>query len=83
MQCETPLSKGDGRLAFRSWRRRLERMSDGKVRSEILSWYKIRNFVAHGEPPTQLADVPTVLYQANEVAGTLDDVNHALARGPV
>lgn len=54
----------------------------GKER-EILSWYKIRNFVAHGEPPTQLADVPTVLYQANEVAGTLDDVNHALARGPV
>ena len=48
---------------------------------EILSWYKIRNSIAHGEAPTQLADVPTVLYQANEVAGTLDDVTHALARG--
>jgi hypothetical protein len=49
---------------------------------EVLSWYKIRNFIAHGEAPTQLADVPTVLYQANEVAGTLDDVSRALAGGP-
>jgi hypothetical protein len=53
----------------------------GKER-EVLSWYKIRNFIAHGEAPTQLADVPSVLYQANEVAGTLDDVCRALARGP-
>ena len=51
----------------------------GKER-DILSWYKIRNFIAHGEPLTQLADVPTVLYQANEVAATLDEVNRALAR---
>jgi len=53
----------------------------GKER-EILSWYEIRNFIAHGELPTQLADVPTVLYQANEVAATLDDVHRALARDP-
>jgi len=50
---------------------------------EILSWYKIRNFIAHGEALTQLADVPAVLYQANELAGTLDDVTRALTRGPV
>ncbi len=64
-----------------------EEMLAGEVRwsgkeREILSWYKIRNFIAHGEALTQLADVPTVLYQANEIAGTLDDVNRTLAGGP-
>jgi hypothetical protein len=51
------------------------------AKREILSWYTIRNFIAHGEPPTQLTDIPSVLYRANEVAATLDQVTHSLGLG--
>jgi len=47
----------------------------------VLSWYEIRNFIAHGDSPTQLVDVPTVLYRANEVAATLDQVTQSLDGG--
>lgn len=48
----------------------------------VLSWYTIRNDIAHGRPPSQLADVPTVLYSADEIAATFDQVVAALsARG--
>jgi hypothetical protein len=40
----------------------------------ILSWYKIRSDIAHGQPATQLADVPSVIYRADDVATTLNRV---------
>jgi hypothetical protein len=52
-----------------------------RAEREILSWYKIRSFIAHGEPPAQEADVPSVLYRANEIATTLDQVTHSLGLG--
>ncbi len=48
------------------------------ARPIILSWYTIRNDIAHGRPPSQLADVPTVLYRADEIAATFDQVVVAL-----
>jgi hypothetical protein len=47
----------------------------------VLSWYKIRSDIAHGRSPSQLADVPTVLYQAREIAATFDHVVTALNAG--
>ena len=44
----------------------------------IFSWYSIRNLIAHGQSPTQLADVPTVLYRADDVAVTLAQVTRGL-----
>jgi hypothetical protein len=44
----------------------------GTTKPVILSWYTIRSDIAHGRPPSQLADVPTVLYRADEIAATLD-----------
>lgn len=48
------------------------------ARPIVLSWYTIRNDVAHGRPPSQLADVPTVLYRADKIAATFDHVVIAL-----
>ncbi len=44
----------------------------------VLSWYKIRSDIAHGRSPSQLADIPTVLYRADEIAATYDQVVAAL-----
>jgi hypothetical protein len=44
------------------------------ARPIVLSWYKIRSDIAHGRSPSALADVPAVLYQASDVAATLDRV---------
>jgi hypothetical protein len=49
-----------------------------RTRAEVLSWYNIRSDIAHGRPPTQLADVPSVLYRADEIATTLRKVASAL-----
>jgi leucyl aminopeptidase (aminopeptidase T) len=48
------------------------------TKQEVLSWYKIRSDIAHGRSPSQLADVPTVLYRADRVAATLAGVVRAL-----
>ena len=48
------------------------------TRAEVLSWYQIRSDIAHGRSPTQLADVPSVLYRANEIATTFEQVVTAL-----
>lgn len=42
--------------------------------SNIKSWYAIRNEIAHGDSPTQLFDVPPVIYLADAIAATLDEV---------
>jgi hypothetical protein len=42
--------------------------------STIRSWYAIRSEIAHGDPPTQLFDVPSVVYLADDIATTLDRV---------
>jgi hypothetical protein len=47
-------------------------------RQVVLSWYTIRSDIAHGRPPSQLADVPNVLYRADEIAATFDQVMAAL-----
>jgi hypothetical protein len=50
----------------------------GAAAPAIRSWYGIRNEIAHGQPATQLFDVLEVIYCANEVAATLDQVNAAV-----
>jgi hypothetical protein len=45
---------------------------------EVGSWYKIRSAIAHGQSPSQLADVPRVLYRADEIAATLEEVTREL-----
>ena len=40
----------------------------------VLSWYKIRSDIAHGRSPSQLADIPAVLYRADEIATTFDQI---------
>jgi hypothetical protein len=49
-------------------------------RREVLSWYKIRSDIADGRLPTTLTDVPTVLYRADEIAITSDQVAEHAAR---
>jgi hypothetical protein len=44
------------------------------TKKEVLSWYKIRSDIAHGRSPSELADVPTVLYRAESVAATFGQV---------
>jgi hypothetical protein len=51
------------------------------ARPIVLSWYKIRSDIAHGRSPSTLADVPPILYQADDVAATLDRVNAKLSSG--
>ncbi len=48
------------------------------AKPEVLSWYKIRSAVAHGQSPSTLADVATVLYQADKISATLEQVVRAL-----
>ena len=48
--------------------------ASSEILSTIKSWYDIRNDIAHGDPPTQLFDVPPVIYLADAIAATLDDV---------
>lgn len=48
------------------------------ARPIVLSWYTIRSDIVHGRPPSQFADVPTVLYRADEIAATFDQVVIAL-----
>jgi hypothetical protein len=45
----------------------------------IRHWYAIRNEIAHGDPPTQLVDVPPVIYLADAVATTLERVVRAIS----
>jgi hypothetical protein len=49
------------------------------TRAIILSWYRIRSDIAHGRAPSQLADVPAVLAQADQIASTLEQVSTRLA----
>lgn len=48
------------------------------ARPIVLSWYQIRSAVAHGRSPSRLADVPAVIYRADEIAMTFDRVLAAL-----
>lgn len=48
--------------------------------SEIRSWYVVRNEIAHGDSPTRLFDVPPVIYRANAIALTFDQVVGAIRR---
>ena len=50
------------------------------ARPVVLSWYKIRSDIVHGRPPTLLADVPPVLYLADEIAVTVDRLTGILNR---
>ena len=45
-----------------------------RARPLVLSWYAIRSDIVHGRPPSQLAEVPTVVYQVDEIATTRDRV---------
>lgn len=49
------------------------------IRAVILSWYRIRSDIAHGRAPSQLADIPSVLDRADEIATTLGRVARYLA----
>jgi hypothetical protein len=49
------------------------------LRAIILSWYRIRSDIAYGRAPSQLADIPTVLDRADEIATTSDRVAQSLA----
>lgn len=51
-----------------------------QARSIVLSWYKIRSDIAHGRAPSQLADVPSVVYRADEIATTHAQVVEVLAK---
>jgi hypothetical protein len=46
--------------------------------SLIRNWYDIRNEIAHGDPPTQLVDVPPVIYLADDTATTLEQVTRII-----
>lgn len=46
--------------------------------SELKSWNDIRNEVAHGDPPTQLFNIPVVIAIGTEIEMTLDEVNRVL-----
>jgi hypothetical protein len=48
------------------------------ARSAVLSWYKIRSDIAHGQAPSELADVPTIIYQADEIAQTFELIKATL-----
>lgn len=48
-------------------------------RSIVLSWYTIRSNIVHGRSPSQLADIPTILYRADEIASTSAQVHAALS----
>jgi hypothetical protein len=43
-------------------------------RAVVPSWYRIRSDIAHGRAPSQLADIPDVLEQADKIALTFDRV---------
>jgi len=44
----------------------------------IRNWYAIRNEIAHGDPPTQLFDVPPVIYLADAIGTALERVLGAI-----
>ena len=48
--------------------------ASGETISTIRSWYAIRNEIAHGDSPTQLIDVPPVIYLADAIATTFEQV---------
>ncbi len=52
-----------------------------RSRPLVLNWYAIRSDITHGRPPSQLADVPTVVHQADQIAATHDQVVRTL-NGP-
>jgi hypothetical protein len=45
--------------------------------SDINSWYRVRNDIAHGDSPTRLFDVPPVIALADRIASTLEQVTGA------
>jgi hypothetical protein len=53
--------------------------ASGGTPSTIKNWYDIRNEIAHGDPPTQLFDVPPVIYLADDIATTLERVMHTIS----
>jgi hypothetical protein len=48
--------------------------ASGTNQSTIRNWYAIRNEIAHGDSPTQLFDVPPVIYLADDIAATLERI---------
>lgn len=48
------------------------------ARPIVLSWYTIRSDIVHGRSPSQLADIMTVLYRADDIASTLAQVRATL-----
>jgi hypothetical protein len=53
--------------------------ASGPELSTIRNWYAIRNEIAHGDPPTQLFDVPPVIRLADAIGASLDRVVQAVA----
>jgi hypothetical protein len=53
--------------------------ASGATLSTIRNWYDIRSEIAHGDPPTQLFDVPPVIYLADDIATTLERVTRTLS----
>jgi hypothetical protein len=47
----------------------------------IRNWYAIRNEIAHGDPPTQLFDVPPVIHLADAIGASLERVLETIAKG--
>ncbi len=46
-------------------------------RALVLSWYKIRSDIAHGDAPSGLSDIPPVIDIANDVSTALESVRSA------
>jgi hypothetical protein len=44
-------------------------------KGEVLSWYKIRSDIAHGRLQLAQVDVPAIIYRADEIATTFDEVS--------
>jgi hypothetical protein len=49
-----------------------------RAKSAVLNWYAIRNNIAHGDSPTQLADASSVIFQADEISVSYEQVIQAL-----
>jgi hypothetical protein len=64
----------DAPRAFPEW-------GSGPQLSTIRNWYAIRNEIAHGDPPSQLFDVPPVLHLADAIGASLARVLETIAKG--
>jgi hypothetical protein len=43
-------------------------------KGEVLSWYKIRSDIAHGRLQSAQVDLPAIIYRADDIATTSDQV---------